>query len=109
MPLNIFTKDFSNNILYDFLDQYCILENNYYILHKEIYKKYEYFNKLQDFYDIMKLLYNNKYINYVERNKSYNNLLTVIRHVCKNNNIIYFNRIIYNKSKYSIVYYIKKI
>ena len=42
MASNIFYKDFSNNILYNFLDEYCIIENNYYTFHKEIYKKYEF-------------------------------------------------------------------
>ena len=27
---NYFIKDFSLNILYDFLEKFCILENNYY-------------------------------------------------------------------------------
>jgi hypothetical protein len=109
MTSNIFNKDFSNNILYDFLDQYCIIENNYYIFHKEIYKKYEYFKKLDSFYEIMKNLYKSNKKFYLERNYSYNNLITIIRHICKNNNIIYFSKIIYNKSKYSINYYIKKM
>ena len=109
MASNIFNKDFSNNILYDFLDEYCIIENNYYTFHKEIYKKYDYFNKLEYFYELMKTLYNLNKKYYLERSYSYNNLLTIIRHICKANNIIYFNRIIYNKSKYSIIYYIKKM
>ena len=109
MISNIFNKDFSNNILYDFLDEYCIIENNYYTFHKEIYKKYDYFNKLEYFYELMKPLYNLNKRYYIERDYSYNNLLTVIRHICNTNNIVYFNRIIYNKSKYSIIYYIKKM
>ena len=106
---NIFITDFSNNILYDFLDKHCNIENNYYIIHKDIYKKYEYYNSLYEFYDILKKLYKKNKIYYLERNYSYNNLLTLIRHICKEKNIIYFNRIKYNKSKYSIVYYIKKM
>lgn len=109
MTSNIFIKDFSNNILYNFLDEFCIIENNYYIFNKEIYKKYEYFKKLDNFYELMKSLYKSNKKYYLERNYSYNNLLTIIRHICKKNKIIYFNKIIYNKSKYSIIYYIKKM
>ena len=109
MTSNIFIKDFSNNILYNFLDEFCIIENNYYTFDKELYKKYEYFNKLDNFYELMKSLYKSNKKYYLERNYSYNNLLTIIRHICKKNNIIYFNKIIYNKSKYSIIYYIKKM
>ena len=57
MNSNIFINDFSNNILYDFLDKYCKLENNYYIIYKDIFKKYEYFNQLEEFYKILKNLY----------------------------------------------------
>jgi len=109
MISNIFNSDFSNNILFDFLNEYCIIENNYYIIHKEIYKKYEYFNKLNDFYEKIKKYYKPKKSYYLERNYSYNNLLTILRHICKEKNIIYFSKTIYNKSKYSIVYYIKKM
>ena len=47
MQTTIFNKDISNNILYDFLDLNCVLENNYYILDRESYKKYEFNDQIR--------------------------------------------------------------
>jgi hypothetical protein len=109
MQTTIFKKDISNIILYDFLDSHCVLENNYYILDRESYKKYEFNNQISDFYKTMEQYYkkNKKY--YIEREYSYNNLLTIIRQICRKNNIVYINKIKYNKSKYNIIYYILKL
>ena len=109
MQTTIFNKDISNNILYDFLDLNCVLENNYYILDRESYKKYEFNDQLSNFYNKIEEYYkkNKKY--YIEREYSYNNLLTIIRQICRNNNIEYISKIKYNKSKYTIIYYILKL
>ena len=99
--------DISNNILYNFLDIYCIKEDNFYIINKYIYKQYEFNNKISEFYNILKhFYYNNKKI-YLEREINYKNLITIIRQICKKNNIIYFKKIKYDKSNYNIVYYIQ--
>ena len=46
---------------------------------------------------------------YLERENNYNNLLTIIRHLCKKNNINYGSKIKYDKNNYKIIYYIKNI
>jgi hypothetical protein len=109
MPGYTLNKDISNNILYNFLNLHCIIENDYYILDKESYKKYEFNNDISSFYKIISEYYKKSKKHYIERDYSYNNLLTVIRHICKNNNIEYISKIKYNKSKYTIVYYILKL
>lgn len=105
----IFKEDISNDILYNFLKLHCIIENKYYILDKKIYKKYEYNKQI----DLLKNELNEKYKSskkfYLERENSYNNLLTIIRQLCKNNNINYKSEIKYDKNNYSIIYYIKMI
>lgn len=98
-------KDISNNILYNFLDLYCIKEDNYYILNKYIFKQYEYNNCIINFLNILKNYYNKKNLHYLNREINYNNLITVIRQICKKNKIIYFKKIKYDKSNYTIVYY----
>ena len=98
-------NDISNNILYDFLDLYCIKEDNYYILNKYIFKQYEYNNCIINFYNILKHYYNKKNLYYLNREINYNNLITIIRQICKKNKIIYFKKIKYDKSNYNIVYY----
>jgi hypothetical protein len=107
--MSIFKEDISNELLYNFLKIHCIIENKYYILDKLTYKKYEYNNEI----DILKNELNDKYKDgkkyYLERENTYNNLLTIIRQICKKNNINYVSKIKYDKNNYSIIYYIEKI
>ena len=46
------------------------------------------------------------YLDYINRKQNYSSFLTVIRQLCRVNNISYTSKIIYNKSSYDIVYYI---
>ena len=104
---SIFQKDLSNNILYDFLNIYCTIENEYYIINKLIYKKYEYNNIIRKFLEDLKEFYKESKQFYLNRDINYNNFLTILRHICKNNNINYYSKIKYDKNKYNIIYYIK--
>ena len=109
MPNILFKSDISHNVLYDFLNIFCRVENDYYIIDKLIYKKYEYNNYIQTFFDKIKHYYKPSKMFYTTREINYYNLLTVIRQICKNNNIPYSSKIKYDKNKYYIIYYIKKI
>ena len=108
MSNTIFNYDISNNVLYDFLDKYCVIENNYYIINNIIFKKYEYNDNLNEFINNLKNYYKKRKFFYLERTINYNNLLTIIRHICKFKNIEYFSKIKYDRNKYNIVYFIKK-
>ena len=103
----IFKKDISDNILYDFLNLHCEIENNYYILNDLTFKKYKYNDLITPFLNILKEYYKRSKIYYLEREITYNNLLTIIRQICRFKNIYYYNKIKYNSNKYNIVYYIK--
>ena len=109
MGIEIFKEEISNEILYNFLKLNCKIENNNYILNNIKFKKYEYNNEI----DILKNELNDKYKNgkkyYLERENSYNNLLTIIRQICKKNKINYVSKIKYDKNNYSIIYYIENI
>ena len=109
--MNIFNSDFSNNILYNFLDIFCVIENNYYILNINCYKKsiFNNDNNIKNFINSIKPYYKKQKIYYLERELNYKNLITIIRHICKYKNIPYRNIIKYDKSKYEIIYYIKKL
>ena len=101
--------DISLNILYDFLNIYCKVENNFYIFDMLIYKKYEYNNILDNFKNSLNKFYLKKNYFYLNRENSFNNFLTIIRHLCKKLNINYKRKIKYDKSTYNIIYYIEKI
>tara|TARA_B110000305_G_C19413442_1_gene626718 strand:+ start:627 stop:953 length:327 start_codon:yes stop_codon:yes gene_type:complete len=105
----IFKEDISNDILYNFLKLHCIIENKYYILDKKIYKKYEYNKQIDLLKNELKEKYKSSKNFYLQRENSYNNLLTIIRQICKKNNINYKSEIKYDKNNYSIIYYIKMI
>ena len=107
--MSIIKYDISNKILYDFLKIHCTLENDYYVFDKLIYKKYEYKNEIDLLKDKLKGKYKDSKKFYLERGNNYNNLLTIIRHLCKKNNINYRNKIKYDKNKYNIIYYIENI
>ena len=107
--MSIFKEEVPNEILYDFLKIHCTLENNFYILDKLVYKKYEYNNQIDLLKDNLKEKYKISKKFYLERENNYNNLLTIIRHLCKKNNINYGSKIKYDKNKYNIIYYIENI
>ena len=109
MTNNIFINQIDNNVLYDFLKLHCQVENDYYIFDKLIYKKYHYNNTIVDFIDTIKHIYKPSKQFYLEREMTFNNLLTIIRQICKKNNIPYFSKIKYDKNTYNIIYYIKII
>jgi hypothetical protein len=112
MTNSFFIKDLSNNLvsnnLYEFLEYYCINENNFYKINNEIFKQYILSNKLNNFIEFIKPYYLSSKKNYITRNITYNNFITILRHICKHLNIEYNKRIIYNKNNYHITYYIKK-
>lgn len=109
--MNIFNQDFSNNILYNFLNIFSSIENNYYIININCYKKsiFNNDNNISNFFNNIKPYYKKQKLYYIEREINYNNLMTIIRHICKYKNIPYRNKIKYDKSKYEIIYYIKII
>lgn len=113
----IFCKDIPISLLYNLLDNVCDLEkiednsnNNieYYRIDKIIFKKIEFHNLFTDFIaNLNDYYYENKKF-YIERNINYNNFLTIVRQICKYNNILVNKKIIYYRDTYTIEYYIYK-
>ena len=95
------------DIFDDFVTSHFIRENNYYIFNNLIFKKITYegqinvfLNQLKDYY------YKNKYF-YIERPEmSHNQFNTILRQICKNNNIHIEIKIKYENSKYSPEYHL---
>lgn len=106
-------KNFDIKILYNFLEKVCEknydVSNVYYVIDNTTYKKIEYYNILDDFTKEIAPFYINSKKFYVTRKLDYNKFLTIIRQICKFTNIEYYSKIIYDKSKYFIYYYIKII
>lgn len=95
------------DFLNEFIKENFILENDYYIFNNIVFKKLEYEDKIQDFLEKLKGYYFKNKHYYLERNPiNYNQFNTIIRQLCKNNDIVFNSKIKYQNSKYSIEYYI---
>ncbi len=106
MASQIFKKQLPINILYDLLDKICIKNEKYYIFDKISYKKGEYQKILEPFLQLLSEYYHASKQYYLIRKLSYNSFVTIIRQICRLNNINYISKILYSKSDYNIVYYI---
>ena len=106
MKSQLFKKDVPKEILFDLLNKICINNGKYYILNNISYKKGEYLEIIKPFIkNIMEYYFESKKF-YAERKQNYTSFITIIRQICRLNNINYTSKILYNKSSYDIVYYI---
>lgn len=106
MSKQIFKNEIPKEILFNLIDKISNINNNYYLINKISYKKAEYLNLLEPFYSNIKKYYHESKQFYITRKQNYNSFLTILRHICKANSINYLSKILYDKSKYEIVYYI---
>lgn len=107
MTSQVIKYTIDNSILFDLLDKICKKYNNkYYILNKVSFKIAVYHNYTTEFCDKIKDNYYLSKKNYVTRRLDYSKFITIIRQICKSNNINFTSKIIYDKSDYDIVYYI---
>ena len=104
MNSQIFKKQVPKELLYDLLNKICIKNDKYYIFNKISYKKGDFLKLLEpfrtsllDFYHISKQFY-------ITRKLTYSSFVTIIRQICRLNNIDYISKIIYSKSSYDIIY-----
>jgi len=104
MNSQIFIKPIPQSILYELLEQICVKNKNYYILDKISYKKGEYLQLLEPFYKLLMPYYYLSKQFYLTRKHNYSSFITIVRQICRNNNIHYSSKIIYNMSSYDIVY-----
>ena len=91
----------------DFIKNNFIKENNYYIFNNNVFKQIIYNDQMDIFLDELKNYYFKNKHYYLERNPiTINNFTTIIRQICKKNNLEYKKNIKYTKSKYNIEYHI---
>lgn len=90
------------------LDKVCDSENNNYIFNKNSYKKMHDLKLFEILIDDLKEYYHKSKLYYLTDCNKYNKFLTIIRQICKYNNIEYYIKITYERSKYSQTYYINK-
>jgi hypothetical protein len=106
MTSQIFKLKVPNKEFFDFLETVCIKDSKKYIFNLESFKKGNYLETISKFMEFCKPYYHLSKQKYLERKMTYNTFTTILRQICKFNNITYTTEIKYDKSKYDIVYYI---
>jgi hypothetical protein len=92
-------------ILFNLLDNITTgMQDNKYFVTNAAFKKGIYNGLIQEFYNELKTYYCPSQMIYLERKLTYNNFITVLRHVCKALELEYTRNMIYDKSTYEIVY-----
>jgi cellulose synthase/poly-beta-1,6-N-acetylglucosamine synthase-like glycosyltransferase len=90
-----------------FISSCCELnENNVYIVSNNSYKRAQLSEILQPFLDSILECYHKSKQHYVLRKMNYTRFITVIRQICKANNVPYVSKIRYDRSSYEIIYFI---
>lgn len=104
MVSQIFKYKMPNEVLFDFLNNISIKADKYFIVNLEAYKKGIFNDDISKFYEKIKEYYYLSKRFYLERKMSYTNFTTVLRQICKFNDIHYTSQIKYDKSRYDIIY-----
>tara|TARA_B110000003_G_C16637598_1_gene528959 strand:- start:531 stop:860 length:330 start_codon:yes stop_codon:yes gene_type:complete len=107
MSNQIFKSDFSNDILFDLLDEIHYQKTNKcYIVNSSSFKRALHKDLVKDFCNSLTEHYHVSKKFYIERELNYTKFMTVIRQICNKNHISFSTQIKYDKSSYDIHYFI---
>jgi len=100
----------SREYLFRLLDKICPVNNNNnnkcYVVNNDSFKKLRFLNLYSQLVDDLKPFYRKSKQFYLTREPKYTGFLTILRHICKSNMVSYTSKLLYDKSKYDITYYI---
>ena len=103
----VFKKNVNKDFVVDFFKEFCQNEKKKEFIFSPIsFKKEEYKNSIKNFIENLKQYYHNSKQFYLNRPITYKHFLTILRQVCNHLCIPYTSKILYNKSKYNIIYII---
>ena len=107
----MFKASLDNSILMKLFQETCIKSeiDNSYMFNNESYKKGMFNQSIPQFIETCKAYYTPSKQHYLERKMTYNFFITILRQICKNNNIKYTSKILYDKSDYNITYYFNDV
>jgi hypothetical protein len=106
MSIQIFKNKIPNNYLFDLLEKICVKTKEVYIINNISFKKGMYNNLITDFFELIRKYYHISKRKYLDKTLTYNSFITVVRQICKFNQLTYKNEIKYDRSTYEIIYYI---
>lgn len=103
----VFKKNINKDIIIQFFKKFCQNEKKKEFIFSPIaFKKAEYNNEIENLIENLKEHYHKSKQFYLNRQMTYKNFLTILRQVCNHLCIPYTSKILYNKSKYNIIYII---
>lgn len=104
MKTSYFKQNIPSTILFSLLKELCVVNNNCYVLNIYSFQRGTHNGMIQTFMsDCVPYYLENKQM-YATKELTYKSFLTVVRHICKTNNIQYDRHIQYHHSTYQIVY-----
>ena len=106
MSTQIFKNQISNNLFFELLDKICLKNEKHYTFNVDSFKKGVFKDDIQKFITICSPYYHISKRKYLEKKLTYNTFTTILRQICNFNKITYTSQIKYDKSNYSIIYYI---
>ena len=106
MSIQIFKNSIPNEIFFELLDSMCLKNEKHYIFNIDSFKKGVFKEVIQKFLENCRVYYHLSKRKYLDRKLTYNSFTTIIRQICNFNKITYTSQIKYDKSAYTIVYYI---
>ena len=106
MSYQIFKNNVPNELIYELFNNICLKNEKYYTFNMESFKKGVFTESIPKFLENCIQYYHVSKRKYLERKLTYTSFTTILRQICKANNITYTSQIKYDKSTYNIVYYI---
>lgn len=106
MLKQIFRKSIENELLFNFLEKFCIKTDKYFLFDINAYRKMIFHNYQETFLTMLLEYYHISKQFYLTRKVTNNSIINILRQICKNNSIMFTSKIKYNESKYNIDYYI---
>jgi hypothetical protein len=104
MTKQIFKNGVPNEIIFSLLEKICLKTDKYYLIDMNAYRKLLFYKLDEELCSSLKQYYHLSKQFYLERKMTYNSFTTIIRQICKHNNIMFTSQIKYNESKYNIDY-----
>ena len=106
MSSQLFKKNVPIDLFILLIETNCTKLNNYHLFNNASFKKGMLNGTIEAFINDIKEYYHLSKQKYLTNKRSYNMFTTIIRQICKSHNIVFNSQILYDKSKYEIVYYI---
>lgn len=102
----LFRKQVPIELLMSLLDKICLKTDKYYLVDANAFKVLLYNNYQEEFCKTMLEYYHSSKAYYVNREFTYKSFATVIRQICKSNDVMYGSKMKYEKSLYNIDYFV---